>query len=274
MKGYFNSRFSILYEAFTSAVVGFVLAIVVRGFIDFPVVKIWTRTSAAAFLILIMLDCRFSKLSGHELGLDISLAAKKYLYGLASGVLSLCVLLVAFYSFRLRYPDPAFLWSSFSRRLVAALFIALAVSVFEEFVFRGYLFSKIKKYSSVKVSFWTVTVLFAMLHLIKPVFIDGEKFFPEHFAGMFGIAAVSYILMDARIKTGSLFFPMGIHAGWVFVMKTKSIFLDVPTHYSDSWFLPLFGSTEYFEGGLVSCLFLIAVAVFLTKKIYPALQRR
>ncbi|MBN2190014.1 MAG: CPBP family intramembrane metalloprotease [Candidatus Aureabacteria bacterium] len=271
---YFNSKFSVLYEAFTAAVIGFVIAVAAHGFIGFSVVKIWTRTSAAVFLALIILDCRFSKLTGRELGLDTSLAAKKYIYGLVSGILSLCILLSAFSFFRLRCPDPDFLWSSFLRRAVTALFIAVAVSTFEEFVFRGYLFSKIKKYSSLRVSFWAVTVIFALLHLVKPVFIDGEKFLPEHLAAMFGITAVSYILMDSRIKTGNLFFPMGIHAGWVFIMKTKSIFLDVPTHYGDSWFLPLFGSTEYFEGGLVSCLFLVAVSVFLTKKIYPALQKK
>ncbi|MDD5644218.1 MAG: type II CAAX endopeptidase family protein [bacterium] len=273
MKNYFNSRFSVLYISIVSAVIGFVIALAAASFIDFPVLKIWTRTFAAVFLVFTALDCRYSGLSGAELGLDTSFAAKKYLYGLLSGVLSLCIVLTVFYFTRLRYPDPDFSWSSLCGKAVSAVLIAAGVSTFEEFVFRGYLFSKIKKYSSAKISFWTVVVIFALLHLIKPVCVEGEKFFPEHFAGMMGILVVSYVLMDSRIRTGSLFFPMGIHAGWVFIMKIDGIFLDVPTHYSDVWFLPFFGSAEYFEGGLVSCFFLAIVAVFLTKKVYPVLQK-
>ncbi len=273
MKSPFKSDYTILLMGVLAGLTGAAISYVIQFFFPYPFARIWTRVSALIFIILVIYDCKWSSIGKKELGLDFSNAGRKYISGFLSGFLSLVVLLSVLYFFRLRYPDPEFHFSILLAKIWLALLTGIAISIFEEIIFRGYMYSKIKMFRPERYAFWITTIVFASLHLVKPVLIEGDALFPAHLPAMCGIFVVSYILMDARIKTGSLFFSMGIHAAWVFVMKADGIIINVPTHYNGTWFDILFGSTEYFEGGFVSCAALVLLALFLSKRVYPLLSK-
>ncbi|MCK5655011.1 MAG: CPBP family intramembrane metalloprotease [Candidatus Aureabacteria bacterium] len=273
MKTPFKNDYTILFMAVLAGLSSAVISYAIQFFIPYPFVRIWTRVFALIFIILLVYDCKRSSIGKKELGLDFSNAGRKYIAGFLSGFLSLVILLSIFCFFRLRYPDPEFHFSILPAKIGLALLTGIAISTFEEIIFRGYMYSKIKMFRPERYAFWITIIVFASIHLVKPLLIDGEALFPGHLPAICGIFVVSYILMDARIKTGSLLFSMGIHTAWVFVMKADGIIIDVPTHYNGAWFNVLFGSTEYFEGGLVSCAVLVLLALFLSKRVYPLLSK-
>lgn len=123
--------------------------------------------------------------------------------------------------------------------LFGALGTGLAVSFLEEFVFRGALtsiFSEVLKPWPLLIS---IAVFFAIVHFLKPpegadivevtaasgfhmlVLIFSQfgdwYFLAAEFAVLFSIGVV---LGYTRLKTESLWLGIGLHAGWVFGVKT------------------------------------------------------
>ena len=49
---------------------------------------------------------------------------------------------------------------------------------------------------------------------------------------------IGMILAWARLRTGSLWFPIGLHAGWIFAFKGYNLFYrEVPSHALHPWAL-------------------------------------
>ncbi len=125
--------------------------------------------------------------------------------------------------------------------LGSAMGTAIAVALLEEFVFRGALtsiFSSLLRPWPLLIS---IAVFFAIVHFLKPP--DGVQFgevkawsgftmlglifsqfgdwyfLAAEFAVLF---AVGMVLGYSRLRTGSLWLAIGLHAGWVFGVKTFS----------------------------------------------------
>src|SRR5580693_2370303 len=97
----------------------------------------------------------------------------------------------------------------------------LMVGFFEEFSFRGYMQSTLGS----GIGFWPaaiiLSILFGAIHLGN----GGEAWFGAAMAGSFGVLAAF-----ALQRTGSLWFPIGMHAAWDW---SETFFYSVP----DSGFL-------------------------------------
>jgi membrane protease YdiL (CAAX protease family) len=119
---------------------------------------------------------------------------------------------------------------------------AIVVSAVEEAFFRGALLGLVRRTASAKVALGFVSALFAVLHFLKPpahaladgpvLWDTGFKFLPLTFwqfsdpllvlGGFTTLFAVGWILGWARLRTGALWLPIGLHAGWIFGLKTFS----------------------------------------------------
>jgi membrane protease YdiL (CAAX protease family) len=93
-------------------------------------------------------------------------------------------------------------------RAAAVAVLLLCAALLEELSFRGYPFQKLTESLG---AFWAVIVLsalFGALHLWNP---DAQGLLSW---GFFNTLAVGVLCALARIRSGSLWFPFGLHFGW------------------------------------------------------------
>jgi membrane protease YdiL (CAAX protease family) len=126
--------------------------------------------------------------------------------------------------------------------LVNFLLTAAVVSALEEAFFRGALLGLLLRTIRPIPALWFVSALFAVLHFLKPEpggvpdeavrWWSGFALLPSVFwqwgnwplvlGGFFTLLLVGLILGYARLRTGSLGMAFGLHAGWIFALKSFS----------------------------------------------------
>lgn len=157
--------------------------------------------------------------------------------------------------------------------LLSALGTGLAVGFLEEFVFRGALHAVLAKLLKPRVLFLVIAVFFALIHffnapktLIVPEVTAGTGFWMvgaifEHFFSQFAnpyflfaefavLLAIGLVLGYTRMKTNSLWIGIGLHAGWVFGVKTLSSMTS--RAFAPSEMMPWLGGS--LRVGAVSCI--------------------
>ncbi len=156
---------------------------------------------------------------------------------------------------------------AWSKALPGILLSAAVASVLEEWLFRGILLGMWLRSSQARRACLGVSLLFAFLHFLKPpagrvienpgnVFAGFELlgnillhftnplFLVTDFATLFG---AGLILAWARVRTGALWFCIGLHAGWILAFKSYQKFYDnVPGHPLTPW-----GVGENLRSGLL-----------------------
>ena len=133
--------------------------------------------------------------------------------------------------------------------LASFLVSAVAVAAAEEAFFRGVLLGLARRTARPAPALVFVSALFAVLHFLKPPsralaqpavdWSSGFAFLPKTFwqwhdpllvaGGVTTLFLVALVLGYARLRTRSLWLPVGLHAGWVFGLKT---FNKVSRHLS------------------------------------------
>ena len=157
--------------------------------------------------------------------------------------------------------------------LLSAVGTAVAVGLLEEFVFRGALQAVLSKLLKPGMLFWVIAVFFAAIHFFNvPGMADfgpitagsgfrmlGRIF--EHFFSQFAnpyfllaefavLLSIGLVLGYARMKTRSLWLGIGLHAGWVFGVKTLSPLTQ--RAFASGEMMPWLG--DNLRVGAVSCL--------------------
>ena len=119
--------------------------------------------------------------------------------------------------------------------LGAALVASIVVPLIEELFFRGLLLGILLRSLRPVVGMLITSAFFAIIHFLKAPPRTGESV--TWFSGFHSIAnsfaqfadpmmmlasfttlfLIGWILADARLRTRSLFLPIGLHAGWIFV---------------------------------------------------------
>ncbi len=144
-------------------------------------------------------------------------------------------------------PDPA----GFSRIVSKAVMPAFFGAVIEEWLFRGLLLGIWLRILTPGKALFTVSFIFAFVHFLAPPdgsdiaapeaplagfqmlgLIFGHFLNPQFIAAEFLVLfTVGLILGAIRLRTGSLWFPIGLHAGWIFAFKSFNMLhveLDSP----------------------------------------------
>lgn len=143
-------------------------------------------------------------------------------------------------------------------RSLKALLTALTVAVLEEIFFRGVIFKGLLEDLKPAAAFALSSLFYSAIHFIKPAEefslagIDpwaGARYLagafkpfldPALLPGLLGLFLIGMVLSYAFSRTGSLYLSMGLHAGWVFGLKTIRVYGDFRRE-DLGW---LFGSTD------------------------------
>lgn len=159
--------------------------------------------------------------------------------------------------------------------------VGLLVAVFEETMFRGFVYGALRQRLPVAAAAVIGSALFAMLHIVRPEAPDGfaaaaplaglqllpylfaNLHWHEHLSLVLTVFCMAMTLCLLYERQRHLYFIIGLHAGWVWLIR-----LWVRAFNNDGRGLPFwFGSTEELArcpaGVVLSALFLLAVLVWL-----------
>ena len=178
-----------------------------------------------------------------EIGFERAGWARQLCSGLGIGFGGLAVglgvaLLLGGVGFELRYPPVKTV-----RKALLGLVAALLVGVGEEALFRGVLFRRFTRDAGLVVGVVAVTVVYAGLHGLRRVRLDGAVDMwsglayteallgrivaPVNLMPLLGLLLLGSLLVAARLASGALWLPIGIHAAWVAVFRVGRLFLDI-----------------------------------------------
>ncbi len=162
-------------------------------------------------------------------------------------------------------------------RSVKALLTAVTVGLLEEIFFRGMILKGLLEEWRVTASFVAASLFYSAIHFVKPAeklffsgfdpwagvrhliysfhaFLDPIALFP----GLFGLFLLGIVLGYAFLRTGSLYLSMGLHAGWIFGLKTIRVYGSYRRE-DLGW---LFGSSNpKFVSGVATWICILAVGV-------------
>jgi membrane protease YdiL (CAAX protease family) len=171
------------------------------------------------------------------------------------------------------------------RWVVKALLTALMVGFFEEIFFRGVIFKGLLEDARPATAFTAANLFYAVVHFFKPpekfvvsgldplagVRYVGECLQPfldpaEIFPGLIGLFIIGLVLSYAFFRTRALYLSIGLHAGWVFALKTMRVYGEFERG-DLGW---AFGSTDpKIVSGVVTWIGIAVVGVivhFITRK--------
>lgn len=165
-----------------------------------------------------------------------------------------------------------------------ALLSAVVVAALEETLFRGALMTALRRAYGLKTAFLLSSAIYAITHFFaKPVnpqtiqlwsgfsilfqMFKGLVCWQNVIPGFLNLFMVGLLLATLFYRMGGLWASMAAHASWVFLLKTKGLFIS---HISGpySWF---FGTSNLIDGWLASILLLIFV--FLAYKFLPVCRQ-
>ena len=157
-----------------------------------------------------------------------------------------------------------------------ALLTALTVGLFEEFFFRGLIFKGLLDDARPAIAFTVANLFYAAVHFVKPAEkfalsgpdpLAGIRFLiqalepflnpPAILPGLVGLFIIGVVLSYALLRTQLLYLSIGLHAGWVFGIKTLSIYGEF-TRADLGW---AFGAKPKIVSGVVSWIGIAAVGV-------------
>lgn len=145
---------------------------------------------------------------------------------------------------------------AFGKLLPKILIPAVVASLLEEWLFRGILLGLWLRFARPAAACIGISLLFAFLHFLKPpdgtVIADPSHplagfellgkillhftepmFFITDFATLL---AIGLILAWARVRTGALWFSIGLHAGWIMSFKAFNLlYRKAPDHFLSPW---------------------------------------
>jgi len=168
-------------------------------------------------------------------------------------------------------------WFEATHRLFGFALTGLIVALVEETFFRGGLQTALGRGLNAAAAVVITSAMYSVVHFMKP----SEADIPanavtwtsgfEHLATVLqiafkqpgvGLGFVTLFLAGltlgvARMRTGALYLPIGIHAGWVFTQKTFQWMTD-RTKMQAWW-----GSTDLVEGMLTWPLLVVLIGIVL-----------
>lgn len=159
-------------------------------------------------------------------------------------------------------------------RLANAALSAVVVSLLEEILFRGAIYSAFRRSFGFISSALTVSAIYAIVHffqrppqppevnaltgfIILGQMLQGIADWSQIIPGFLNLTLVGLLLTWARERTGALWMSMGMHAGWIFWLKAYgTLTLPVAERTSLLW-----GTHKLYDGWVTSGVLVIVMAV-------------
>jgi uncharacterized protein len=227
----------------------------------FPFSRIFNRTFMFSGVVLFFLCRRLLRIGNlAELGfVSLRRGGGDLLRGWSLAVGSLAALLLAMSLAQVFEPYFRLSLSRSLSRSLSALLSGVFAGSLEEIFFRGILFKGLLQNGRLVRAIVLSSLFYAALHFVKP----GEPYFVDSFdplagfrhlsytftpfleplnilPGMFGLFLLGVVLSYAFFRTANLYLAIGLHAGWIFGLKSVRVFGDY-TRDDLGW---LFGSSD------------------------------
>ena len=168
------------------------------------------------------------------------------------------------------------------KALTGAAAAVLVVPLLEEFLFRGAVFGALRRDWDWRAALLASSTLFALVHFVgKPAYAgpvrwnSGLELLPSMFvdsgnlrgftASFINLTLVGATLCLAYQRTGDLSFSIGLHGGWVFLLKSYAAFTN-GTKNGGGWF---WGTDKLVDGWLamiILFLTLLSLSIFTENK--------
>jgi membrane protease YdiL (CAAX protease family) len=217
----------------------------------------------------------FGAESPHEFGL-VKPAGQwaRVLGGFTLGFVSLAVIVALTLAAGVREFDDHVSSARLLKKLGEAALTAGIVSVTEELLFRGAIFGAFRKVLPWRVALVISSGIYAILHFMKradqvgPVcwysglvilgdMLSGFTNLREVIPGFFNLTLAGALLALAYQRTGTLYFSIGLHAGWIFWRRANgAITNDASTDHLWFW-----GTTAMTDGWLACLVLAVALLV-------------
>ncbi len=156
-----------------------------------------------------------------------------------------------------------------------AIGTAVIVAVMEEILYRGGLFGGLRKFFYWPLALIISSMVYALLHfllradfsgavdwhsglVVLPRMMRGFMDFQALVPGFLNLTLVGILLGLAYQRTGNLYFSIGLHAGWVFWLKTYGVFTATPPHTA-TWF---WGTGKIVDGWLTLIVLAVVLVLF------------
>ncbi len=204
---------------------------------------------------------------------------KKLFGGIVLGIVSLAVVAGIEIAFGARSFNSTVTAYQMVGIIFSALGTAIVVGTLEEILFRGAVFGGLRRVFGWPIALGISSLIFALMHFLKRADIAGPvnwnsgfilltKLFDfQTFVPAFlSLALVGAILALGYQRTGNLYFSIGLHGGWVFILKI----FDALTIQSASAMNSFWGSAKMVDGWLA---FLILVATLIVFNFLPIEKR-
>ena len=204
--------------------------------------------------------------SGRDLGLVPPIGQwKKLGGGFLLGFVSLAVVAGIVLAFGVRQFDGALTAGKIATKLLGAAATAAIVAVLEEILFRGAIFGAFKRVFNWKFAAVLSSMIYAIVHFLArtrlagPVtWLSGLQLLPQMLAGFaewhaivpgfFNLTLAGLLLAWAYQRTGNLYFSIGLHAGWIFWLKSYGTVTRAAAGAANGWW----GTDKLIDGWLAT----------------------
>ena len=186
------------------------------------------------------------------------------------------------------FGERVFVQNLTAHKIVGTIFSAIAtaaiVATLEEILFRGGIFGGLRRMIYWPIALGISSMIYALVHFLQraeitgaihwnsglillPKMLGGFADFHALVPGFFNLTLAGVLLGLAYQRTGNLYFSIGLHAGWIFWLKTYGAFTaDAPR--TATWF---WGGGKMIDGWLA--FFVLALTLFLFKFLPPGEKR-
>ena len=200
---------------------------------------------------------------------------KKLFGGLSLGFITLAVVV----GMAIVCGNRVFIQTTTLYKIITLLFNAIGTAVFvaviEEILFRGGVFGGLRKLFHWPFALLASSVLYALAHFLRPIEFTGTVtwnsglvLLPQMLGGFadfyafvpafFNLTLAGILLGLAYQRTGNLYFPIGLHTGWIFWLKTYGAF-SASTPHAATWF---WGTGKMVDGWLAFIVLVTTLALF------------
>lgn len=162
-----------------------------------------------------------------------------------------------------------------AEKIAGAALSAVVVAVLEETLFRGGIFGGLRRVFHWRVALVASSMIYAIVHFLVSAkhegavtwlsgleilprmmrgFADWEQIVP----GFFNLTLAGALLALAFQRTGNLYFSIGLHAGWIFWLKTYGAITTDPASVN-VWF---WGTGKLIDGWLAFVVLSLTLVLF------------
>lgn len=245
---------------------------VIFPFLPYPFSRVFNRCLYVFGLVaVVFFQKKVRKKSFLSLGLNGNgTLAKDLFLGIAFSIVSFAVvtsLSLLFQFSLLEYHPPL------PRKLMNYFLGSILIAFFEELFFRGFLLQTLMDDLSISVSVTLSSLIYSLAHFIRPLFLNQPEDLSLFYTESIGLFLFGALLSYAVLRTRSLYLAMGLHGGFVLLLKLDGIWVNRLMR-SPAW---IFGE-ERLVGGVVTWLvFLVAfpwVKALVHRRRNPAFSRQ